>query len=150
MDAGVAALLGALISGAVVLASQVVGASLSARHQQVQRRGLRFSRFMASTRGYVLAVGQVARAEPHEKSDLEGKLVWRYMDEVIDALAEIQLHEPESVTRSFEEVDALLGELIGIARERRFERKEWRETKDAILGDRMLALTATARRTVGR
>jgi hypothetical protein len=148
MDAGVAALLGALVSGAVVLASQVVGASLSARHQQVQRRGLRISRFMASAQGYILSVGQVARAELHQKSHLEETLVWRYMDDVIDALAEIQLHEPESVSRSFEEVDALLGELISIARERRFERQEWRETRDAILGDRILALRATARRMV--
>lgn len=130
MDAGTAALLGAAISGVLVLASQVIGSWLATSHQRKQSQNERFVRFMASAQGYIMAVGLLARSEERRKEKVERELIWTYMDSVETALVEIWVHNPGQVADAAVAVDVALGELIGEAREKQFSREDWRKPRD--------------------
>jgi hypothetical protein len=133
VDAGTAALLGAAISGVVVLASQVIGSWLAASHHRKQSNNERLVRFMASAKGYTMAVGLLARSEEDRKEALERELIWTYMDSVDAALVEIRVHNPGQVADAAVAVDVALGELIGEAREKQFSREGWRKARDLII-----------------
>jgi hypothetical protein len=145
VDQGTAAVLGAAISGAVALGGLLVGSWLATRRQRGEYRGERLARFMASAESYVMAVGQVARAESDQKANLESQLVWKYMDSVIAALAEIRLHDAEHVVDAAEDLDAALGDLIGEAREQQFSRDDWRSARDPIIKSQMAQMRQLAR-----
>ena len=148
MDAATAALLGAAISGVVALGSQFIGSWLTTSRQRKQSQHERLVRFMASAKGYTMAVGVLARSEEGRKEELELELIWTYMDSVDTALVEIQVHDAGQVADAAVAVDVALGELIGAARKKQFSREDWREARDAIVESHVKYFEAVARAAV--
>lgn len=148
VDAGVAALTGAGLTGGVALATQVVGGWMSARSIRREARSARLTEYLAGTLGAVLAIGQVARAPLEHKAQLERELVWSYVDRANNALTSIELHDAADLVAAVQAFDRAVVELIGLARDRVYDRQAWRDERHVVLDERLAEVKRVGRRHV--
>lgn len=148
VDAGVAALVGAGVTGVVAIAVQVLGGLMSARSSRREARSDRLTEYLAGTLGGALAIGQVARAPSDQKAHLERELVWPYMDRSNNALTAIELHDAAELVAAVQAFDRAMVELMELAREREYDRQAWRAERHAVLADRLAQVKQIGRRHV--
>lgn len=148
VDAGVAALVGAGVTGVVAITVQMLGGWMSARSLRVEARSARLTDYLSGTLGGVLAIGQVARAPMAQKLILERDLVWAYMDRSNNALSAIELHDAADLVAAVQTFDRAVAELMGLARGEEFDRQTWSDQRHALLDDKLAQLKQVGRRHV--
>jgi hypothetical protein len=129
MDAGIAAIAAGAVGGAIGLRAPLASSTLSSRTRRREAAERTYADYLFSTYAVVLALGEVARAQPADKDTIKKALVWPVMSGSNTALTAIELHLGRDCRDAALQFDGTLVELGDRAHDRRYSREQWRELR---------------------
>lgn len=148
MDAGVAVVVGGLITGTFAVLVPTTASVLERRRRLREEEAKRLGDFLAATWAAVMAISEVACAPMAEKRQLRLTLDSPTVDRVNSALTQLELHAEPADLVAFRSLDDALVRLSELAEAKEYAPDEWRVVRSSTISVELESAKAAARERV--